>query len=79
MFGEAYPSGRETGERDRCARVHVNGVLAKTVSLSAPTTASRKIVFSTIWSRSTTRTIRIVVVGTARHPRVDVDGFLTLT
>ena len=79
VTGRSFAWVAEVGPTQGSARVYVNGVLVKTVSLSAPTTASRRIVFSTIWSRSTTRTIRIVVVGTAHHPRVDVDGFLTLT
>ena len=54
------------------ARVYVNGVLVKTVSLHATTTASRRLVFRITWSAAASRTIVIRVVGTAGHPRVDL-------
>jgi hypothetical protein len=54
--------------------VYVNGVLAKTVSLYAATSTARTVVYSRTWSSTATRTIIIKVVGTARHPRVDLDA-----
>lgn len=56
------------------ARVYVNGSLLKTVSLYASTAGYRRIVYSVTWSTAKARTIVIKVVGTAGHPRVDVDG-----
>jgi hypothetical protein len=48
------------------------------VSLYASSTSLRRIVFA--WSSSTqaTHTIKVVVSGTAGHPRVDVDAFARL-
>jgi len=60
------------------ARVYVDGVLKSTVSLYAPTAALRRIAYVLNWNTQGTHTIRIVVVGTAGHPRVDVDAFVRL-
>jgi hypothetical protein len=35
-------------------------------------------VFSWTWATLGAHTLRVVVVGTAGHPRVDVDAFITL-
>jgi hypothetical protein len=60
------------------ARVYVDGVYEKILSLRASTSAYRSIVFARNWSTVGTHTIKIVVVGTAGHPRVDVDAFARL-
>jgi hypothetical protein len=60
------------------ARVYVNGTYVQTINLFASTTAYRKLVFTRAWSTSAKRTVRIVVDGTAGHPRVTVDGFFVL-
>jgi hypothetical protein len=60
------------------AQVYVDGVLRAIVSLYATTATARAQVFAYNWSTSGAHTIRVVVVGTAGHPRVDVDGFLRL-
>ena len=67
-------SGSSSGK----ARVYVNGKYVKTINLHASTTTNRKLAFTQAWSKSATRTVRIVVRGTAGHPRVTVDGFLVL-
>ncbi len=56
-------------------RVYVDGVLAATVSTYATTTAYRSIAWQKTWSSAGTHTIRLVVVATAGHPRVDLDAF----
>ena len=61
------------------AKVYVDGVYAATVNLWASSGHSRSIVFARNWSTSGAHTIRVVVVGTAGHPRVDVDAFVRLT
>ena len=61
------------------AKVYVDGVYAATVNLWASSGHSRSIVFARNWSTSGAHTIRIVVVGTAGHPRVDIDAFVRLT
>jgi hypothetical protein len=60
------------------ARICIDGVLKATVSLYASTYSYRQIVWSMNWSSRVARTITVVVVGTAGHPRVDVDGFVRL-
>ena len=60
------------------ARVYVDGVYAKTISLRASSGQSRSIVFTRNWSAYKAHTLRIVVVGTAGRPRVDVDAFVRL-
>jgi hypothetical protein len=60
------------------AHVYVDGHLISTVNLYSLTTSARRIVFSRTWSTSGTHTIRVVVLGTAGHPRVDLDAFVVL-
>ena len=61
------------------ARVYVDGVHAATISLAASTGQSRAIVFARNWRVNASHTLKIVVVGTAGHPRVDIDGFVRLS
>lgn len=56
------------------ARVYVNGVLVKTVSLHAAASSGPRVVFATAWFTSAHRTVLIRVVGTSGHPRIDLDG-----
>jgi len=60
------------------ADVYLDGVLQATVSLYSTTTQSRTIAFAYTWGNEGTHTIRIVVVGTPEHPRIDVDAFVKL-
>jgi hypothetical protein len=57
------------------ARVYVDGVLVATIDTTSTTTTYRQIVFSKAWSGYASHTIKIVVVGTAGRPRVDLDAF----
>jgi hypothetical protein len=59
------------------ANVYVDGVLVQTVSLYSSTTRKRRVITTLSWSTAANRTIRIVVSGTAGHPRVDLDAFVT--
>jgi hypothetical protein len=61
------------------ARVYVDGAYATTISLYSRTTALRQIAYAANWPSQGTHTIRIEVVGTAGHPRVDVDAFVRLS
>jgi hypothetical protein len=36
------------------------------------------VVWQGTWATSATRTIKLVVVGTAGHPRVDIDAFVVV-
>jgi hypothetical protein len=67
-----------TGPTRGTARVFVDGRVVATVSLNTPANAFRRLVFARSWGRSGTHTIRIVVLGTAGHPRIDLDAFLII-
>ncbi len=58
------------------ARVYIDGVLIRSVSLRATRTTARQVVFATRFGVVGPHTIRIVVIGTAGHPRVDLDAFV---
>jgi beta-N-acetylhexosaminidase len=60
------------------ARVYIDGRYMATVNLHSTTTSLRRIMFATNWPHQGTHTIRIVVLGTAGHARVDVDSFVRL-
>lgn len=60
------------------ARVSVDGKYLTTVNLYSPDTQVRQIVFSRSWSSLARHTIRIEAVGTAGHPRVDIDALVVL-
>jgi hypothetical protein len=57
-------------------KVYVDGVYKKTISTYATSTKFRQLVYQFSWSSAGTHRIRIVVSGTAHHPRVDVDAFV---
>jgi hypothetical protein len=61
------------------AAVYVDGVYAGTVSLYSSTTTTRVVAFARNFGANGTHTLRIVVSGTAGHPRVDVDAFVRLS
>jgi GH25 family lysozyme M1 (1,4-beta-N-acetylmuramidase) len=58
--------------------VYVDGVFAASVSLYASSSQARSIVFARTWPTLGWHTLKIVVAGTAGHPRVDVDAFVRL-
>ncbi len=60
------------------ARVYINGVLVATVNLHSTTTKVKQVVFTRRFSTVGPRTLKIVVLGTAGHPRVTVDSFFFL-
>ena len=61
------------------AKVYLDGVYVKTVSLWASANTSRNVVFGRNWGTMGSHTLRIVVAGTSGHSRVDVDAFVRLT
>jgi hypothetical protein len=61
------------------AQIYIDGVLKATVSLYSTTTMARAQVYAFNWATSGAHTIRVVVLGTAGHPRVDVDAFVRLS
>jgi len=58
--------------------VYVDGAYRHTIDLHAATYQARRLAFVQRWSANGSHTLRIVVVGTAGHPRVDVDAFVRL-
>ena len=60
------------------AKVYVDGVLKTTINLNSGATNNRQIVYTNSYSAIGKHTLKIVVVGTAGHPRVDIDGFAVL-
>jgi hypothetical protein len=59
-------------------RVYIDGVLKATVSAYSATTAYRQVVYQYTFPTRGTHTMKIYVLATAGHPRVDIDGFLVL-
>ncbi len=68
----------ERGPSRGSAAVYVDGTYRTTVSLYAPAFEARRIVYARHWSANGLHAIRIVVLGTVGHPRVDVDAFVLL-
>jgi hypothetical protein len=60
------------------AQVIVDGVVASTVDVSAPSTNDRQILYSRSWDASGTHTVTVRVLGTFMRPNVSVDAFLVL-
>lgn len=56
-------------------QVWVDGALASTIDTYSASTTYRRIVFSRSWSSYGSHVIKLVVVGTAGRPRVDLDAF----
>lgn len=63
-----------TGPTRGSAKVYINGVYRKTVSLYSRSFAARRTVFSLSFSTQKARTLKIVVVGTRGHPMVAIDA-----
>jgi hypothetical protein len=58
-------------------RVYIDGHLKATINAHA-STAYRQVVYQYSWSSPGTHTIKIVVVGSSGHPRVDFDAVLLI-
>ena len=78
MTGRSFAWVASTGPTRGSARVYVNGKFVGSVNLNSASNSARQIVFSMRWSTANARTILIRVNGTRRHPRVDLDAFITL-
>lgn len=59
-------------------KIYIDNVYKGTISLSSSTSRARQIVYATSWASPGTHRLKVVVVGTAGHPRVDVDAFVVL-
>jgi GH25 family lysozyme M1 (1,4-beta-N-acetylmuramidase) len=60
------------------ARVYVDGAYAGTVNLYASAYQYRRVVFARNFGTAGAHTLKIVVVGSGKHPVVDVDAFIRL-
>ena len=74
--GIAWVAG--SGPTRGSARVYIDGVYAVTVNLHATTTTLRRVAYASNWTGQGVHTIRIVALGTAGHPRVDLDAFVRM-
>ena len=75
--GQTFAWVSEFGPGRGSAKVYQDGILKATVSLYAKVNTGPEIAWSNWFPVSGLHTIKIVVVGTPGHPRVDVDGFFT--
>ncbi len=60
------------------ADVYVDGVKVTTVDLNRTSVHYRRVAFTRSWLTSGSHTIKVVVLGTSGHPRVDLDALLVL-
>jgi hypothetical protein len=60
------------------AKVYVDGTYVQTINLYRSSTQSRTVVFNKSWPTNAVHTVKLVVVGTAGHPGVDIDAFAIL-
>ena len=68
----------EMGPTRGSAKIYIDGIYTATVNLHSSSTILRRIAYAFNWTNQGIHTIKIVVLGTARHPRVDVDAFVRL-
>ena len=66
------------GPTEGSAKVYVDGAYVKTIDFRRSTSQSKVVVFNSSWSTNGPHKVKVVVVGTAGHPRVDVDAFAVL-
>lgn len=57
------------------AQLYVDGVLVTTIDTVGTSTTYRQVVIGKAWTTYASHTIKIVVVGTADRPQVDLDAF----
>jgi subtilisin family serine protease len=57
------------------AKVYVDGAYVQTIDFYRSSTQSKVVVFNKSWSTNGVHSVKLVVVGTAGHPRVEVDAF----
>ena len=69
--------GRKAPNRGR-AEIRIDGVLVRSVGAHAKKLRTRVLLYAGKVDPSRSHTIEVRVLGTARHPRFDVDAFLVL-
>ena len=60
------------------AKVYVDGAYVQTIDFYRSSTQSKVVVFNKSWSTNGVHSVKLVVVGTSGHPRVEVDAFAIL-
>jgi GH25 family lysozyme M1 (1,4-beta-N-acetylmuramidase) len=60
------------------AAVYVDGAYKGTIDLYATKYLARQVVYAYNWTANGTHTIKVVCLGTAGRPRVDIDAFVRL-
>ncbi len=60
------------------ARLYVDGHYVSTVNLHGSRSVPRIVVAARSWSAAAAHTVKLVVVGSAGHPRFDIDAFVVL-
>jgi hypothetical protein len=78
VYGSSVAWVAYTGPGRGSARVYLDGVYQRTISLYASTNSARRIVFPARWGSMSGRALKVVTVGGTTHPRVDVDAFLRI-
>jgi subtilisin family serine protease len=73
-FAVVAPKGPSRG----AFKLYVDGVLVGTVDLHRSKTLARVLVATRTWSSTAAHTVKLVVIGTSGHPRIDVDAFLVM-
>jgi subtilisin family serine protease len=76
--GRAFALIAPKGPTRGSLKLYVDGSYVGTVSLHRSSSVPRVVVAGRSWSISGPHTVKVVVVGTARHPRVDIDAFAIL-
>ncbi len=74
-FAVVMPKGSTRGS----AKLYVDGVYVATIDTHRTTSSSRVIVATGWWSSSGAHTVKIVVVGTSGHARIDLDAIAVMT
>jgi hypothetical protein len=71
--GIAFVTSR--GPDRGAVNVYLDGTLVARLDLHAATASARIVAWSRTWAGTGTHTLKLVVVGTAGHPRIDIDAF----
>jgi subtilisin len=64
------------GPRLGRVQVWIDGALVRTINLHRAASHPRRILYARAWSASGAHQIKLVVLGTAGHPRVDLDALV---
>ena len=76
--GRAFAVVAPVGPTRGRAKLYVDGAYVSTINLYRSSSAPRIVVAARSWSVSGSHTVKLVVVGTAGHPRVEIDAFAIL-